>query len=227
MQRLTSSIPLRVAINRLATGWTATRPCRMGGTGASPAGKYSSRADKKGEERTHIGCGCAARAKVFRETLFALITGIVSGSAPPKAMLAVLREHWIAGINAHELRFDHGHVVAELRSDAANFDLIASMIAYRMVEHVLTCRQIDCICHGPNCSWIFIDSSKAGRRRWCDMGVCGTTPSRVASTLAYVSAASDLSEVRKPPFFEAGMRPAFPRRPQRQPSVQKRGATRW
>ena len=40
--------------------------------------------------------------------------------------------------------------------------------------------------------------------------------------LAYVSAASDLSEVRKPPFFEAGMRPAFPRRPQRQPSVQKR-----
>ena len=50
-------------------------------------------------------------------------------------MLAV-REHRIAGMNAHELRFDHGHVVAELRSDAANFDLIASMIAYRMVEHV-------------------------------------------------------------------------------------------
>src|SRR4029450_5539167 len=58
-------------------------------------------------------------------------------------------------------------------------------------------------------------------------GFAGTPPSRVASTLAYVSAASDLSEVRKPPFFEAGMRPAFPRRPQRQPSVQKRGATRW
>ena len=53
-------------------------------------------------------------------------------------MLAVLREHWIAGINAHELRFDHGHVVAELRSDAANFDLIASMIFYRMVDNVLT-----------------------------------------------------------------------------------------
>jgi predicted RNA-binding Zn ribbon-like protein len=65
-------------------------------------------------------------------------------------------------------------VVAELRSDAANFDLIASMIAYRMVEHVLTLPTDRLrICHGPNCSWIFIDSSKAGRRRWCDMGVCG------------------------------------------------------
>ena len=114
------------------------------------------------------------RAKVFRETLFALLKGIVSGSAPPKAMLALLREHWIAGINAHELRFDDGRVVAELRNDAADFDLITSMIAYRMVEHVLPVPKDRLrICHGPNCSWLFIDSSKAGRRRWCDMAVCG------------------------------------------------------
>jgi Conserved protein containing a Zn-ribbon-like motif, possibly RNA-binding len=31
------------------------------------------------------------------------------------------------------------------------------------------------ICQGPNCSWLFIDRSKAGRRRWCDMAVCGNT----------------------------------------------------
>src|SRR5262249_17353576 len=67
-----------------------------------------------------------------------------------------------------------GHVVAELRNDAANFDLIASMIAYRMVEHVLTLPTDRLrICHGPNCSWLFIDGSKASLRRWCDMRVCG------------------------------------------------------
>jgi predicted RNA-binding Zn ribbon-like protein len=114
------------------------------------------------------------RAKVFRETLFALLKGIVSGNAPPKTMLALLREHWIAGINAHELRFDHGLVVADLRNDAADFDLITSMIAYRMVEHILPLPKDRLrICHGTNCSWLFIDSSKAGRRRWCDMAVCG------------------------------------------------------
>jgi predicted RNA-binding Zn ribbon-like protein len=114
------------------------------------------------------------RAKVFRETLFALLKGIVSGSAPPKTVLALLREHWISGINAHELRFDDGRVVAELRNDAADFDLITSMIAYRMVENVLPLPKDRLrICHGPNCSWLFIDSSKAGRRRWCDMAVCG------------------------------------------------------
>src|ERR1044072_7161980 len=114
------------------------------------------------------------RAKVFREMLFALLKGIVSGSAPPKAMLAMLREHWIAGIDAHELRFDDGRVVGELRNDAADFDLITSMVAYRMVEHVLPLPKDRLrICHGPNCSWLFIDTSKAGRRRWRDMAVCG------------------------------------------------------
>ena len=129
---------------------------------------------RKAKSEPTSAAAALARAKVLRETLFALITGIVSGSAPSKAALVLLREHWIAGINAHELRFDDGHVVAELCNNAADFDLIASMIAYRMVEHVLPLPKDRLrICQGPNCSWLFIDSSKADRRRWCDMAVCG------------------------------------------------------
>jgi len=129
---------------------------------------------RRAKTQPKAAAAALTRAKVFRETLFALLKGIVSGSAPPKAMVALLREHWIAGISAHELRFDDGRVVAELRNDAADFDLIASMIAYRMVEHVLPLPKDRLrICQGPNCSWLFIDSSKAGRRRWCDMAVCG------------------------------------------------------
>ena len=129
---------------------------------------------RRAKTQPKAAAAALTRAKVLRETLFALVTGIVSGSAPPKTTLALLRQHWIAGINAHELRFDDGHVVAELRNDAADFDLIASMIAYRMVEYVLPLPKDRLrICQGPNCSWLFIDSSKAGRRRWCDMAVCG------------------------------------------------------
>jgi predicted RNA-binding Zn ribbon-like protein len=129
---------------------------------------------RRAKTEPEAAAAALTRAKVFRETLFALLKGIVSGSAPSKAMLALLREHWIAGTDAHELRFDDGRVVAELRNDAADFDLITSMIAYRMVEHVLPLPKDRLrICHGPNCSWLFIDSSKAGRRRWCDMAVCG------------------------------------------------------
>lgn len=116
------------------------------------------------------------RAKVLRESLFALLMATISGSAPEKGTLALLREHWLVGVQAHELRFEAGRVDVELRGNAVDFDLVASMIAYRIVEHVLPL-PVDRlrICQGLNCAWLFIDSSKAGRRCWCDMAVCGNT----------------------------------------------------
>lgn len=115
-----------------------------------------------------------ARAKVLREALFGLLTAIISKRTPPQKALALLREHWIAGTGAQELRCIDGRVVAELRRDAAGLDLIAAVVACRLVERVLPLplKRLR-ICHGPNCSWLFIDRSKAGRRRWCDMAVCG------------------------------------------------------
>jgi predicted RNA-binding Zn ribbon-like protein len=29
-------------------------------------------------------------------------------------------------------------------------------------------------CPGPNCGWLFLDTSKAGRRRWCSDESCGS-----------------------------------------------------
>lgn len=28
-------------------------------------------------------------------------------------------------------------------------------------------------CPGQDCGWLFLDTSKAGRRRWCSMAICG------------------------------------------------------
>jgi predicted RNA-binding Zn ribbon-like protein len=30
------------------------------------------------------------------------------------------------------------------------------------------------VCEGHGCGWLFVDTSKSGRRRWCDMSTCGT-----------------------------------------------------
>lgn len=129
---------------------------------------------RKARNEPAAAAAALARAKELREAMFALLTVLASGNAPPKSTLALLREHWVAGIDAHELRFGDGRVDVGLRSDAAEFGLVASMVAYRMVQHVLL-KPADRlrICQGPNCSWLFVDRSKAGRRRWCDMSVCG------------------------------------------------------
>jgi len=115
-----------------------------------------------------------ARAKLLREALFGLVTEMIADKVPPKGTLTLLREHWLAGVAAHELRFEDAQVAPHLRADAIELGLVAAMIAYRMVEQVLVL-PVDRlrICQGPNCAWVFIDSSKAGRRRWCDMAVCG------------------------------------------------------
>lgn len=129
-------------------------------------------------KKMHAEPGAAGRAliraKELREELFALVSALASGHPPPKSALTALREHWLAGVAAHELRFENGRVMSEIRGDAADFELIAAIVAYRMVEHVMP-QPVDRLrlCGGRNCSWVFIDSSKAGRRRWCDMAVCG------------------------------------------------------
>jgi predicted RNA-binding Zn ribbon-like protein len=130
--------------------------------------------DRKARNEPAAAAMALARAKALREALFGLVTAIISRRAPPKRALALLREHWVKGISAHELRCSDGRVTAELRNVAADLDLIASIVACRMVQRVLPL-PLDRlrICHGPNCSWLFMDSSKAGRRRWCDMAVCG------------------------------------------------------
>jgi predicted RNA-binding Zn ribbon-like protein len=129
---------------------------------------------RKARRSPAAAAGALARAKVLRESLFALVSAIIADGVPPTRALELLRGHWIAGIEAHELRFEDSRIVVELRSDAANLDLVAALVAYRMVEHVLPAPTDRIrICQGGNCSWVFIDSSKAGGRRWCDMAVCG------------------------------------------------------
>jgi predicted RNA-binding Zn ribbon-like protein len=112
-------------------------------------------------------------AKTFREQSFALLANIISGRSPSKDALRLLREQWLAGVSSFELRFEGSRVVKDF-SGEVDLDSITRMIGYRIVENVLT-SPIERLrmCQGPNCSWLFIDTSKGGRRRWCDMAVCG------------------------------------------------------
>jgi predicted RNA-binding Zn ribbon-like protein len=52
-------------------------------------------------------------------------------------------------------------------------DLKARIVA--IVAEILSARADLKIktCGGPNCDWLFIDRTKAGRRQWCDTRTCG------------------------------------------------------
>jgi predicted RNA-binding Zn ribbon-like protein len=114
------------------------------------------------------------RAKRLRESLFTLVSAVAAGKAPTKENLALLRVAWVAGAEAHALHFHDGRVEIVLDPERADLDLIGVIAAWRLVERVLTAPADRLrLCAGTDCAWLFLDTSKAGRRRWCDMAVCG------------------------------------------------------
>lgn len=129
---------------------------------------------RKARREPAAATAALGRAKELREAMFAVAAALASNESAPKSALSLLREHWLAGAQAHELHSVGGRVLRELRDEPPTFDSIAALLALRMVEHVLALpTERVRICQGPNCSWVFLDTSKAGRRRWCDMAVCG------------------------------------------------------
>lgn len=112
-------------------------------------------------------------ARRLRGALHRTICAIAAGETIPEAELAVLNE-WIA--QAHAVRrlttarggLDWGWADATglarplwpIALSAA--DLLRSADPKRLRQ-----------CGGETCHWLFYDTSKSGRRRWCDMSVCG------------------------------------------------------
>src|SRR5262249_54547160 len=50
-----------------------------------------------------------------------------------------------------------------------------SVLIWRTAE-LLTSDELDLLraCANPGCGWLFLDRSRRGNRRWCDMQVCGS-----------------------------------------------------
>lgn len=115
-----------------------------------------------------------AKAKRLRETLFEIGHAIAKRRTPSPEALERLRDHWLAGAESHDIGVEGGRLAAVLDAQADGLDLIASMVAWRFVGQVLPHppKRLK-VCDGPDCSWLFLDTSKAGRRRWCDMADCG------------------------------------------------------
>ena len=129
---------------------------------------------RRAQEEPAAALKALARAKVLRESLFAIVSALAAGRAPSREALALLRDHWLKGAESHAFRYSDGRLAMEIGGAGDDLDLIASTVAWRVVEHVLPAPEGRLrICQGTDCAWLFIDGSKAGRRRWCDMAVCG------------------------------------------------------
>ena len=116
------------------------------------------------------------RARKVREALHDVCVALLDGSAATASAVGEVEAAWKrAAARAHMSARDH-LLRLEPDAEASGLDLPLDRVMFAAVD-LLGELDVDRtrVCRGHDCGWLFIDTSKSGRRVWCDMATCGNT----------------------------------------------------
>jgi predicted RNA-binding Zn ribbon-like protein len=108
-----------------------------------------------------------------RELLYAVFVARIGGHAPSRAQLDLLADLAAAAYAAAELRReDSGAIEWRWRpTELSTVRHTAVSDAVQLLAQPPTPRLKQC--PGDQCGWLFVDHTKRGNRRWCEMRKCG------------------------------------------------------
>jgi len=132
------------------------------------------RLERLGAQEPAAARAALTRCKLLRETLHRTFEALIAQRPPPRRDLDALDGLRHEAIRHTSLAASGDGVAAQVRIDSAGLDFVADVVLFDALDLLRApppCRLR--ICEGRHCGWLFHDTSKAGRRRWCDMGVCG------------------------------------------------------
>jgi predicted RNA-binding Zn ribbon-like protein len=115
------------------------------------------------------------RALAVRESLYSVLAAALSGRPVADGDLAVVNEQLCRATDHHVLRPDDGGGVRDGWVEVESLDSPLWPILIDAWD-VLTTELITRVreCPGEDgCGWLFLDISRSGNRRWCDMRTCG------------------------------------------------------
>jgi predicted RNA-binding Zn ribbon-like protein len=69
-------------------------------------------------------------------------------------------------------RGESGYELA-LKHSGSDWDALVADVAMSAARLVAEGRRVK-VCANPSCSWMFVDESRPGSRRWCNVRVCGS-----------------------------------------------------
>lgn len=114
------------------------------------------------------------RARELREVLHDVLSATARGREPSADALRELMRSWTEAMGKARAITAGGQVRLELSVRRSGLDYLRHELALRSLDLL---RDLPAdrtrVCDGRACGWIFIDRSKGGRRRWCDMATCG------------------------------------------------------
>jgi predicted RNA-binding Zn ribbon-like protein len=115
-----------------------------------------------------------ARARRVREALHRTFEALIQGKPPPAAHLERIGAAWKKALGRTQLVYGGERVEATLDVRQSGLELVADELVLRAIDLLRDFpKERARVCLGTQCGWLFIDTSKAGRRVWCDMATCG------------------------------------------------------
>jgi predicted RNA-binding Zn ribbon-like protein len=113
-----------------------------------------------------------AQARTLREAIYETIKRRLAGQPPGPGHLAIINNWagqpppraWLQADDGRLLARQETATVAALMAGLAR-DAVA-MLGGPLADRIRACAAEDC-------ALLFLDNSRAGRRRWCSMGTCG------------------------------------------------------
>jgi predicted RNA-binding Zn ribbon-like protein len=125
-------------------------------------------------EKNTVQAGAALRRVLqIREAIYAIFSAIAEGRAVPESSLCVLNSA-VQQANAHAriVPANRGFIWHRIGPES-----LASPLWPLVMDaaELLTSGQLGLVreCAAENCGWLFLDTTKNHRRRWCDMKTCG------------------------------------------------------
>lgn len=112
---------------------------------------------------------------VFREVLYRVFSALAAGRHARPADVQQINNFTLDALKHRKLVRTNGDYRWQWQSDGDNvLDRVLWPIA-ESAANLLTSEDRTAIreCDAPDCEWLFLDHSRNGSRRWCDMKSCG------------------------------------------------------
>ena len=113
-------------------------------------------------------------ALALREALFRALSAIAAEQPVPDADLALINELLVQASPRHALVAAGSGYAWRGTALKPGVPVLLAPVLWSAADLITRGAQRRIRqCANPKCLWLFIDESKSGTRRWCDMGACG------------------------------------------------------
>jgi predicted RNA-binding Zn ribbon-like protein len=112
------------------------------------------------------------RLRGLREAVYQVLVAAIRSEQAPEQGLEQVERHWKDAVAAARLTSTERRTALELDVDSSGLDYpthLLALSAFDLLQALPLERTRECAA----CTWIFIDRSRGGQRRWCDMATCG------------------------------------------------------